>query len=115
MTDELPSLASGAVAVDPFTSEVWYGTGELNFCRDCYYNDTCRAGCSWTTHVLFGKPGNNPYCHHRALEHQARGLRERLVPVASAPGRPFDHGLFEVVVEAIPGAAPARRLPVVER
>ncbi|MGH9783656.1 MAG: WD40/YVTN/BNR-like repeat-containing protein, partial [Terriglobia bacterium] len=37
MTDQLPSLASGAVAVDPFSGDVWYGTGELNFCRDCYY------------------------------------------------------------------------------
>ncbi|MBI2816757.1 MAG: hypothetical protein HYX72_07440 [Acidobacteria bacterium] len=37
LTDNLPSLASGAVAVDPFSGEVWYGTGELNFCRDCYY------------------------------------------------------------------------------
>ena len=37
LTDSLPSLASGAVAVDPFTGAVWYGTGELNFCRDCYY------------------------------------------------------------------------------
>ncbi|OFV93453.1 MAG: hypothetical protein A3H28_16600 [Acidobacteria bacterium RIFCSPLOWO2_02_FULL_61_28] len=37
LTDSLPSLASGAVAVDPFSGDVWYGTGELNFCRDCYY------------------------------------------------------------------------------
>ena len=37
LTDSLPSLASGAVAVDPFSGAVWYGTGELNFCRDCYY------------------------------------------------------------------------------
>jgi uncharacterized protein (TIGR03437 family) len=37
LTDQLPSLASGAVAVDPFSGDVWYGTGELNFCRDCYY------------------------------------------------------------------------------
>ena len=37
LTDSLPSLASGAVAVDPFSGEVWYGTGELDFCRDCYY------------------------------------------------------------------------------
>ncbi len=36
MTDNLPSLSSGAVAVNPFTGEVWYGTGELDFCRDCY-------------------------------------------------------------------------------
>ena len=38
------------------------------FCRTCYYADTCRAGCTWTSFVLFGKAGNNPYCHHRALE-----------------------------------------------
>ena len=37
MSDGLASLASGAVAVDPFFGDVWYGTGELNFCRDCYY------------------------------------------------------------------------------
>ncbi len=49
---------------------------------------------------LFGKPGNNPLCHHRALEMEKRGLRERLVPVARAPGEPFDHGLFEDTVHA---------------
>ena len=38
------------------------------FCRTCYYADVCRAGCTWTTHVLFGRAGNNPYCHYRALE-----------------------------------------------
>ena len=32
----------------------------------------------------------------------APGLRERLVQVAPAPGAPFDHGLFEIVVEAAP-------------
>ena len=37
LTDNLPSLSSGAVAVDPFSGEVWYGTGELDFCLDCYY------------------------------------------------------------------------------
>ena len=52
LTDNLPSLASGAVAVDPFTGEVWYGTGELNFCRDCYYGAgvyrSSDAGTNWT-------------------------------------------------------------------
>lgn len=52
MTDELASLASGAVAVDPFSGEVWYGTGELNFCRDCYYGAgvyrSGDGGVSWT-------------------------------------------------------------------
>ncbi|MBK9262477.1 MAG: radical SAM protein [Polyangiaceae bacterium] len=69
------------------------------FCRTCYYADVCRAGCTWTSHVFFGRPGNNPYCHHRALEHQSRGLRERLVQVKAPPGEAFDHGVFDIVVE----------------
>lgn len=73
------------------------------YCRECYYADVCRAGCTWTSHVLFGRPGNNPYCHYRALQFQKKGLRERLVPVAAAPGKPFDHGRFELVVEPQPG------------
>jgi radical SAM protein with 4Fe4S-binding SPASM domain len=74
------------------------------YCRGCYYADTCRAGCSWTSHVLFGKPGNNPYCHHRALELLREGKRERLVRVAPPEGKPFDHGRFELVVEPFPDA-----------
>lgn len=69
------------------------------FCRDCYYADVCRAGCTWTSHVLFGKAGNNPYCHYRALQHQKQGLQERLVRISPAPGVPFDHGIFSIVVE----------------
>lgn len=72
------------------------------YCRSCYYADVCRAGCTWTSDVFFGKPGNNPYCHHRALEFAAKGQRERLVRVAAAPGQPFDHGRFELQVENIP-------------
>ena len=69
------------------------------FCRSCYYADECRAGCTWTAFSLFGRAGNNPLCHHRALEMQRQGLRERLVQVERAPGEPFDHGRFEIVVE----------------
>lgn len=72
------------------------------FCRTCYYADECRAGCTWTADVLFGRPGNNPYCHHRVLELEKRGKRERLVQVEHAPGRPFDNGKFEIVEEDIP-------------
>ena len=72
------------------------------YCRTCYYADTCRAGCSWTTHVLFGKPGNNPFCHHRALELLREGKRERIVKVEEAAGLPFDHGKFEIVLEDWP-------------
>ncbi len=73
------------------------------YCRGCYYADTCRAGCSWTSHVLFGRPGNNPFCHHRALEMLREGKRERIVRTAPAEGKPFDHGRFEIVVEPFPG------------
>lgn len=69
------------------------------FCRTCYYSDQCRAGCTWTSSVLFGRPGDNPYCHHRALERDREGLRERLVLRQPAPGEPFDHGTFELILE----------------
>ena len=77
------------------------------YCRTCYYADVCRAGCTWTGFSLFGRPGNNPLCHHRALEMDRLGLRERLVQIAPAPGEPFDHGRFEIVVEE--AAAPHAR------
>jgi radical SAM protein with 4Fe4S-binding SPASM domain len=79
------------------------------YCATCYYADECRAGCTWTGFVLFGKPGNNPYCHHRALEHQRRGLRERVVKVAAAPNLPFDRAEFALLVEPTPGAAAAAK------
>jgi radical SAM protein with 4Fe4S-binding SPASM domain len=98
--------------------EMWMKSPEISFtrdrtvndlwghCRTCYYADVCRAGCTWTTHVLFGKPGNNPYCHHRVLELKKRGLRERIVKVAAAPGKPFDYGGFELREESTDTPAP---------
>ena len=53
------------------------------------------------SHSLFGKPGNNPYCHHRALEMKRAGVRERLVRKEAPEGAPFDHGRFEIIVEAL--------------
>ncbi|MGE3674355.1 MAG: SPASM domain-containing protein, partial [Polyangiaceae bacterium] len=81
---------------DRDTTELW------GFCKGCYYSEECLAGCSWTSHVLFGKRGNNPYCHHRALELRDRGVRERLVRGVSAPGTPFDFGEFELIEEPWP-------------
>jgi radical SAM protein with 4Fe4S-binding SPASM domain len=72
------------------------------FCRECYYADVCKAGCTFTAHALFGRPGNMPYCFHRAETLRQRGVREVLVPVAKAPGRPFDYGRFELHEEAFP-------------
>ena len=71
------------------------------YCRSCYYADVCRAGCTWMSDMVLGKPGNNPFCHHRALEFSARGLRERIEKVANAPGQPFDQGLFRIVEEVV--------------
>ena len=84
-------------APEDATRELW------GACAGCYYAAVCRGGCNWTAHVLLGRRGNNPYCHHRALELQARGLRERLVPAEAAPGLPFDHGRFDLVVEPFGG------------
>ncbi len=85
-----------------FTRDRTVEDGLWGYCRTCYYADVCRAGCSWTSHVLFGKPGNNPFCHHRALELLREGKRERIVQTAPAEGKPFDHGRFEIVLEDWP-------------
>ena len=110
----LPTAAwVGGNVRDRTLRDIWDTTPELRYtrdrtvddlwgyCRECYYADDCRAGCTWTSYVLFGRAGNNPYCHHRALEFQRRGMRERLVPAKRAPGTPFDHGQFELVVEPL--------------
>jgi radical SAM protein with 4Fe4S-binding SPASM domain len=125
-----PSLPTkdyvGGNVRDRSVRAIWDETSELRFtrdrtvdalwgyCRSCYYADVCRGGYTWTAHVLFGRAGNNPYCHHRALEMKARGLRERLVRVANAPGDPFDYGSFELVTEPFDAAAERsrRRLPL---
>ncbi len=90
---------------------IWNETPELKFarhrsvddlwgyCRECAFAQTCLGGCSFTAHSFLGRPGNNPYCHHRALQMAKRGQRERLVPIARAPERPFDNGLFAIVQE----------------
>jgi Y-X(10)_GDL-associated radical SAM protein len=75
------------------------------FCRDCYYADVCRGGCTWTSHSLLGRPGNNPYCHHRVLKLQKEGLRERIVKRREASPASFGVGEFELVMERIPGSA----------
>lgn len=93
-----------AFARDRSVDDLW------GFCRTCAFADVCLGGCSFTAHALFGRPGNNPYCHFRARAFAAEGKRERLVPVERAPGHPFDNGRFEIRVEPLdaPDAAPAR-------
>ncbi len=98
--NNLREIWEGAAALrftrDRDTTELW------GFCAGCYYAAECLAGCSWTSHVLFGRRGNNPYCHHRALELRDRGVRERLVPESRAPGDPFDFGEFSLIEEPWP-------------
>ncbi|GGE12573.1 GDL motif peptide-associated radical SAM/SPASM maturase [Polymorphobacter glacialis] len=110
----LPSPYAGGNIRERRLRDIWENAEPLAFnrrrtvddlwgyCRGCYYAETCLAGCTWTAHALMGRAGNNPMCHHRALDFDARGLRERLVKVKDAEGRSFDHGEFEIVVERVP-------------
>jgi radical SAM protein with 4Fe4S-binding SPASM domain len=77
------------------TADLW------GFCRSCYYADVCRGGCTWTSHSLLGVPGNNPYCHYRALELQKQGLRERVVKIREAEKMPFAVGEFDLITERV--------------
>jgi radical SAM protein with 4Fe4S-binding SPASM domain len=120
-----PSLPSadyvGGNIRDHSLRDIWERSEPLRFtrtrtvddlwgrCRSCYYAEACLAGCSWTTHVLFGKTGNNPFCHHRALELLAEGKRERLVRTQAPEGTPFDFGRFEIIEEPWPEEDLARR------
>ena len=100
--DDTPELA--------FTRE--RGVDSLwGYCRTCVFADTCKAGCSFTAHALFGKPGNNPYCHFRAQQFAKEGKRERLVPTVAAKGLPFDHGLFQIQLEDLDAEDPGLELP----
>ncbi len=69
------------------------------YCRDCYYAETCMAGCTAAAEPLLGRPGNNPFCHHRAVMMDRDGLRERIEQVRAAGGGGFDNGLFRVIRE----------------
>lgn len=85
------------------------------FCATCVHADTCLAGCTWTAHSLLGRAGNNPYCHHRAVSLYRGGRRERVVPVARAPGKPFDFGRFEIVEEPYDTPLPDDHLGLADR
>lgn len=116
-----PSLAtneySGGNILKTPLRELTYDAPEINhiksrtredlwgFCKTCYYGDTCLGGCTWTSHSLLSRAGNNPYCIHRALELEREGKRERVVKVEDAPGLPFDHGRFEIIEEIWPEAS----------
>ncbi|MCA9654908.1 MAG: radical SAM protein [Myxococcales bacterium] len=76
-------------------AELW------GYCAECYYASVCRAGCTATAEPLLGRPGNNPFCIHRAEQLRAQGQRERIELVVKGSGEPFDHGLYRLVREPI--------------
>jgi radical SAM protein with 4Fe4S-binding SPASM domain len=99
-----PSLATSLYAAgnvrDMTVADIWRHSEKMRFgrlrdveelwgyCRTCYYADVCRAGCTWTSESLLGKRGNNPYCHHRALDlAKPRPARKRVVKIKDAPAR----------------------------
>jgi radical SAM protein with 4Fe4S-binding SPASM domain len=123
----LPSQAYvGGNVRDASLRDIWERSAPLRFtrddrraelwghCADCYYADDCLGGCSWTAHSLFGRRGNNPFCHHRALDLLRRGRRERLIQTAAAGGASFDHGTFEIVEEDWPDGHLERARAVAE-
>jgi radical SAM protein with 4Fe4S-binding SPASM domain len=94
--------------------EIWQSAPELGlmrnfkvddlwgFCRTCYYAEDCKGGCVWTASTVLGRWGNNPYCHHRAIEMLARRKRERLRLVRAAEGHVRDTAAFEIFEEVAP-------------
>lgn len=86
------------------------GNRGRSFCGSCYYWSFCRGGCTWVSHVLEGRRGDNPYCYYRASTLARRGLRESLVKVAEAPNEPFAVGRFKVQLETMDGVPAPRSL-----
>jgi len=89
------------------------GEAELwGYCAECYYASICRGGCTSVSEPLLGRPGNNPMCHHRALEMDRLGLRERIEWVRPSTGEPFDNSLFRLIREHKDPALRATHGPV---
>jgi radical SAM protein with 4Fe4S-binding SPASM domain len=101
----LREIWSGAMQGGPRSPlELW------GFCKSCAYAERCRAGCTWTSHVLFGRAGNNPFCHYRALTLAEAGKIERLEQEAAAPGEAFDFGRYRIIEDAMPADLDAEPL-----
>jgi Y-X(10)_GDL-associated radical SAM protein len=114
-----PSLATSHFAAgnvrDLDLEGIWKSSSSLHFnrergtdemwglCKSCYYAPVCRGGCTWTSHSLLGRPGNNPYCFFRARGLARQGLRERIVKCKDAAPQPFAVGEFEILLETLDG------------
>src|SRR5262245_31021474 len=81
------------------------------FCGKCYYGPVCPGRCTWTTHVLTGRPGTNPFRHYPVLRLAEPGLREVIAQRGKPAGKtPFDFGSFEIIVEGEDGARYSQEL-----
>ena len=113
-----PSLPTkeytGGNVKDLSIEDIWNNSPEIHFgrlrsrdslwgfCKTCYYAEVCKAGCTWTSHSLLGRPGNNPYCHYRVSELKKEGKRERIEKLEEAGCGSFDIGRFKLILEEIP-------------
>lgn len=66
------------------------------YCAECYYKDSCKAGCTWMSDSLFGEPGNNPYCIHRVIELKKKGIKEVVEKTKEATNIPFGTGKYKI-------------------
>jgi radical SAM protein with 4Fe4S-binding SPASM domain len=82
------------------------------YCRTCYYAALCMGGCTAVAEPVLGRPGNNPFCIHRALDLQTQGLRERIELVREAPPIGFGTPLFRVIREPLDPEQRATQGPV---
>ena len=67
------------------------------YCGECYYQATCKAGCTWMSDSLFGQPGNNPYCVYRVEQLKKRNIKEYIEKVEEADNFPFGTGKYRIV------------------
>ncbi len=82
------------------------------YCATCYYADVCKGGCTAVSEPLMGRPGNNPFCHFRALQLDQQGMRERIELVRPAGPDGFAFALFRIVREWTDEARRAAEGPV---
>jgi radical SAM protein with 4Fe4S-binding SPASM domain len=87
------------------TNELW------GFCKTCYYASVCIGGCSWVSHSLFGRRGNNPFCYHRIGQLEKQGTRERIQKIREAAKKSFALGLYEIILEDLDGNFISKETP----
>lgn len=71
------------------------------YCAECYYRHTCKAGCTWMSDSLFGRPGNNPYCIYRVEQLLKRNIVEFVEKVDEASSVPFGTGVYRIVQQGV--------------